>query len=150
RLNPAFDGIFQLQPTASSKYDGVTMTLNRRLANELEWSAAYTFSHATDSASDFDEQPQNPYSLAAERADSRYDQRHRFVASALFDLPIGEEEDRQPGEQPGFWTRVFQNIEMAPVLTIESGRPANPLTGADSAQSEAFPLTARPSGLTRN
>ena len=73
RPRPAFDGIFQSQPTASSVYHGVTALLNRRLANELEWSAAYTWSHATDTASDFDEQRENPYDLGAESADSRFD-----------------------------------------------------------------------------
>jgi hypothetical protein len=150
RLNPAFDGIFQLQPSASSTYHGVTAMLNRRLANELEWSAAYTWSHATDTASDFDDQPENPYNLNAEMARSRYDQRQRFVASALFDLPIGDEEDRQPGEIAGFWTRVFSNIEIAPIVAIDSGRPVNPLTGADDARSGAFPVTARPLGQARN
>lgn len=150
RLNPAFDGVFQLQPSAASTYHGVTVLLNRRLASELEWSAAYTWSRATDTASDFDEQPQNPYDPAAESADSRYDQRHRFVASALFDLPIGEDEDRQPGEAPGLWTRVFSNIELGPILTLDSGRPANPLTGADDARTQGFPPTARPLGMARN
>lgn len=83
RLNLSWDGIFELQPTASSSYHGVTIALNRRLASEIAWSAAYTWSHARDSASDFDEQPQNPYALADEWGDSRYDQRHRLVVSAL-------------------------------------------------------------------
>jgi hypothetical protein len=154
RLSPALDGNFQLQPTASSAYRGVTVMLNRRQANELEWSAAYTWSHARDSTSDFDEQPQNPYDLAAEMRDSRYDQRHRFVATALFELPIGEEEDRQPGEVPGVWTRVFRNIEVAPILTIDSGRPVNALTlmqpprGASSFPSISnFDLYAMQAGL---
>jgi hypothetical protein len=150
RLDPAFDAIFQLQPSADSTYHGLTMMLNRRLANEFEWSAAYTWSHATDTASDFDEQPQNPYDLTAESADSRFDQRHRFVASALFDLPIGDEEDRTPGETPGLWTRVFSNIEMAPILTVASGQPANAVTGADDARTGALPLTSRPLGAPRN
>ena len=150
RLDPAFDGIFQLQPTAASTYHGLTVMLNRRLADELEWSAAYTWSHAMDTASDFDEQPENPYNLGAESADSRYDQRQRFVASALLDLPIGDEEDRAPGELPGFWTRVFSNIEMAPIFTLESGRPVNPLTGTDLALTGAYPSNARPLGMPRN
>src|SRR5262249_27504474 len=118
RLNPTWDAIFELQPTAASRYDGVTLSLNRRLANDIEWACSYTWSHARDSASDFDEQPQNPYALPDEWADSRYDQRHRFVASALFDLPIGEEEDRKPGEVPSAWVRAFSHIEIAPILTV--------------------------------
>src|SRR5665213_2149588 len=85
-----------------------------------------------------------------QRSASRYDQRHRFVASALFDLPIGDEEDRKPGEVPGLWVTVFSNIEVAPILTIDAGRSLNPLTGGDDNQSQAFPLTSRPLGAARN
>jgi hypothetical protein len=150
RLNPSWDGIFELQPTAGSAYHGVTVSLNRRLANEIEWSAAYTWSHARDSASDFDEQPQNPYALVDEWADSRYDQRHRLVASALFDLPIGEEEDQQPGQPMGPWTRAFSHIEMAPIFTFGSGTPVNVVTAGDDNRSRPFPFTSRPLGLSRN
>lgn len=150
RLNPSWDGIFELQPTASSTYHGVTMTLNRRLANEIEWSAAYTWSRAADSASDFDEQPQNPYALNDEWSASRYDQRHRLVVSALFDLPIGDEEDRRAGEVSGAWVRSFSHIEVAPILTVGSGLPANVTTGGDDNRTRAFPFTSRPLGVARN
>jgi hypothetical protein len=35
-------------------------------------------------------------------------------------------------------------------MTLESGRPVNPLTGLDSNQSHAFPLSATPLALGRN
>jgi hypothetical protein len=150
RLNPSWDGIYELQPTASSAYHGITMALNKRLANEIEWSAAYTWSHARDSASDFDEQPQNPYALADEWSDSRYDERQRLVVSALFDLPIGDEEDLAPGETPGPWTRAFSHIEVASILTVGSGHPANAITGGDDNRTQAFPFTSRPLNVGRN
>src|SRR5262249_41150113 len=150
RLNPAWDGIFELQPTAASTYHGVTLSLNRRLANEMEWACSYTWSHARDSASDFDDQPQNPYALSDEWADSRHDQRHRFVASALFDLPIGEEEDRTPGNVPNRWVRAFGHIEIASILALGSGGPVNVVTGADDNGTRAFPFTSRPLGFSRN
>ena len=150
RLDPAWDGVFELQPTASSSYHGVTLALNRRLAHEVEWSAAYTWSHARDSASDFDEQPQNPYALADEWADSRYDEHHRLAVSALFDLPIGEEEDRKLGEGPNAWVRAFSHIEVAPILTVGSGQPVNVTTGGDDNRSGAFPFTSRPLTVGRN
>lgn len=150
RLNPSWDGIFELQPTAASTYHGVTISLNRRLSNEIEWSTSYTWSHARDSASEFDEQPQNPFALGDEWADSRYDARHRFVASALFDLPIGDEEDQQPGQPATMWTRAFSHIEIAPIVTLASGSPVNAVTGGDDNQSRAFPFTSRPLGVPRN
>ena len=148
RRDPVFGDIFELQPTASSTYHGLTMALNRRFAHEIEWSAAYTWSRTTDTASDFDEQPQNPYDLAAEEGRSRYDQRHRFVVSALFEL--GDADDRQPGTNPGAWARTFGQIEVAPILTITSGSAFNPLTGGDDNLSHAFPFVTRPTGLDRN
>ena len=39
---------------------------------------------------------------------------------------------------------------MAAIVTVESGRPANPLTGLDSNGNHAFPLSSRPLTLARN
>lgn len=150
RLDPRYRDIFELQPSATSTYHGVTAAVNRRLSHEIEWSAAYTWSHATDTASDFDEQPQNPYALGDELADSRHDQRHRLVASALFELPIGEEEDRKPGDRPAWWVRALSNIEVAPIFSVGSGRPVNPVVGAAVAGTHAFPFVNRPAGYGRN
>src|SRR5262249_42477253 len=38
----------------------------------------------------------------------------------------------------------------APIVTLDSGRPVNPLTGIDSNGSHPFPLSARPLGFGRN
>ncbi len=142
RPDDFLDAVYTLQDRAASTYHGVLFALNRRLANEVEFSANYTLSKTIDDASDFDEQPQNPYNLRAERAASRNDQRHRFVFSALFDLPFGEVAH---GKKPtGVRARALGNIEVAPILTITSGRPVNPVTGLDSSLSHAFPLSARP------
>jgi hypothetical protein len=152
RLNTQFGDIYQLQNSASSTYNGVSFTLNRRMSDELAFSASYTVSKTFDDASDFDEEPQNPFDLRRENALSRQHQQQRFVFNALWELPIGDEEDKggKSEEDIGWLTRTFSHIEVAPILTLESGRPVNPLTGLDSNQSHAFPLSARPLGLSRN
>ncbi len=152
RLNTQFGDIYQLQNSASSTYNGISFTLNRRMSDELAFSASYTLSKTFDDASDFDEQPQNPFDPRAEHAVSRQDQQQRFVFNALWELPIGDEEDKSgmSEENTGWLTRTFSHIEVAPILTLESGRPVNPLTGLDSNQSHAFPLSARPLALGRN
>jgi hypothetical protein len=152
RVNPAFDAIYQLSNSATSTYKGVSFTLNRRMNDELAFSASYTFSRTVDDASDFNEQPQNPFSLAQENAISLQNQLHRFVFNALWELPIGDEDD-QPANHPddaGWLTRTFRHIEVAPIFTAASGRPTNPLTGLDSNESHAFPLSSRPLNLARN
>jgi hypothetical protein len=148
RLNPAFNGIYALQDSSSSTYHGMTVSLNRRLAQDFEFSVNYTFSKAIDDASDFDEQPQNPYDLRADRALSLNDQEHRLVINGTFDLPIGDED--APGKHQGLITRIFKNIELAPIITIESGRPVNPLIGTDANGSQAWPLSARPVNYGRD
>jgi hypothetical protein len=152
RLNTQYDDIYQLENSASSTYNGVSFTLNRRMNDELAFSASYTLSKAFDDASDFDEQPQNPFNLAAERALSRQHQQHDFVFNALWELPIGDEEDKpaKPENNPSLLVRTFSHIEVAPILTIGSGRPVNALTALDSNRSHAYPLPARPLGLGRN
>jgi carboxypeptidase family protein/TonB-dependent receptor-like protein len=152
RLNPQFGDIYQLENSASSTYNGVSFTLNRRMNNELAFSASYTLSKTFDNASDFDEQPQSPFNLPAENALSRQHQQQRFVFNALWDLPIGEEEEKG-GKQPdssGWITQAFGHIEVEPILTVGSGRPLSPLTGLDSNRNHAFPLSTRPFGLGRN
>jgi hypothetical protein len=66
------------------------------------------------------------------------DQRHRLVASALFDLPIGEE-DRQPSQSIGAWTRAFSHIEIAPIFTVGTGTPVNGITVATTTSRARFP-----------
>jgi hypothetical protein len=122
--------------------------LNRRLAQEFEFAVNYTFSKTMDDASDFNEQPQNPYDVRADRALSRNDQRHRLVVNGTFDLPIGDED--APGSHQGLLVRIFKNIELAPIITVQSGQPVNPLTGLDSNGSQAWPLSARPATFGRN
>jgi outer membrane receptor protein involved in Fe transport len=152
RSNPQFGDIYQLQDSASSTYSGVSFTLNRRMNDELAFSGSYTLSKTMDNASDFDEQPENPFNLAAENSVSRQNQRQRFVFNGLWELPIGDEDDKSANSsgRAGWLTQTLSHIEIAPIFTAESGHPVNPLTGLDSNRSHAYPLSGRPLSLGRN
>ena len=75
----------QLEDSANSTHQGVSFTLNRRMSNELEFSASYTLSKTFDDASYFKEQRQNPFDLAAERAPSL---QHRIVHDYITALRV--------------------------------------------------------------
>src|SRR5262249_17974757 len=119
RIAPRFDAIYLLESSAASTYHGLSLILNKRLSDEFELMASYTRSKTIDDASDFDEQPQNPYNLRAERGLSRQDVRDRFAMNALFDLPIGEDKNdrgRSQTEQR-LIGKLFGHIEAAPIFT---------------------------------
>src|SRR5205807_2709624 len=42
------------------------------------------------------------------------------------------------------------HIEFAPIFTVSSGRPVNPVTGVDEEHSGAYPFVSRPLGSARN
>ncbi|HYL96277.1 MAG TPA: TonB-dependent receptor, partial [Terriglobales bacterium] len=48
RLAGQFDGVYQWQNQAHSTYNGLSLALRRRLANDIEFSANYTLSKAID------------------------------------------------------------------------------------------------------
>jgi len=152
RLDPRFDAIDLLESSAASTYRGLTLSLNKRLSDDFELMTSYTFSKVIDDASDFDEQPQNPDDLRAERGRSRLDVRNRLVVNALFDLPIGidEKDMGKTGAQPDLIGKIFGHIEAAPIFTLSSGRPVNALTGTDENRSGAYPFASRPAGFGRN
>ena len=149
RADARFTDIYQMENSAGSTYHGVSFALNRRMSDELAFSAGYTLSKTYDDASDFNEQPQNPFDLRGERAVSLQHQQQRLTFNALWELPIGDDEPGKPAKDD--WvTRLFGHIEVAPIVTVDSGRPVNPITGVDSNGSHAFPLSARPLAFGRN
>ncbi len=152
RIDPALDDIYQLRNSASSTYHGFSLSLNKRLSHEFAISANYTVSKDIDDASDFDEQPQNPYDLKSERALSRNHQGQRFVLSALWDLPIGEQKKGNSAEtrEAKLLTETLGNVSLAPIITVNSGGPVDAFTGLDSARNHSFPLSSRPLGFGRN
>jgi hypothetical protein len=81
--------------------------------------------------------PQNNLRPDLERSNSSFDQRHRFVFSAIFDTPFDRHDD-------GFWRKFLADFSIAPIFQAASGRPFTVLTGRD-ANLDFGPFTDRPS-----
>ena len=67
-IDSRFDVMYRLESSAASTNHGFTVSVNKRLSDEFELLGSYTRSKAFDDVSNFDEQPENPYDLRAERA----------------------------------------------------------------------------------
>jgi hypothetical protein len=82
-----------IESDANSVYHALQLQVNKRLARGIQFTTAYSWSHSIDEVSDlFDlagarALPQNSLDRSAERADSNFDVRHRFVYSFIWDLP---------------------------------------------------------------
>ncbi len=108
----------------SSVYHSMTLNLRKRMKNHFEFLASYTWSHAIDDSTDLQTllSPQNDIRPDLERANSTFDQRHRFVFSGVY-------QSGNRGES--FLGKVMSNWTMAPIIEFSSGRPFNIITGTD-------------------
>ena len=111
----------------NSNYNAMNLDLKRRFSNNFQFLASYTWSHSIDDSSDLQTLllPQDNNNFRAERANSLFDQRHRFVFSAVVASP--EKWRSGSGMQ-----RFFADFTVAPIFEISSGRPFNILSGVDT------------------
>ncbi len=112
----------------NSVYHAGNFELKKRFSHNFQLLASYTWSHSIDDSSDLQTLllPQDISNFRAERADSLFDQRHRFVFSGVLSAP---EEWRKGGTG---WQRFLSDFVVAPIFEISSGRPFNILTGVDT------------------
>lgn len=130
------------ESTAKSFYNAFTIAIQRRFSNNFSLNAHYTFAKSIDEVTDFnsDFSAQNPLNLAADRALSSFDQRHRVVISGIFVSPL-------KGETLA--ARLFGDFQIAPIFTAGSGRPFNLLLGFD-ANGDGRSQSDRPGAVGRN
>ena len=128
---PALANISTIRWDGYSIYNGLTLRVAHRLSRGLAFAANYTLSKAIDDASDPGATtyevnlPQDVHNMAAERAPSSFDHRHRFVANATYALP-------SPGG--GGWLAAFaKDWQASGIVTLQSGAPFTVNLGTDRA-----------------
>ena len=123
----------------NSTYKALNIELKRRFANNFQFLASYTLSHSVDDSSDLQTLliAQDVNDFRAERANSLFDQRHRFVFSGILTSP-------NAWRSGDAWQRIFADFSIAPIFEISSGRPFNIITNVDSNNDQAT-QTDRPS-----
>lgn len=123
----------------NSNYNALNIDVKRRFAHNFQFLASYTWSHSIDDSSDLQTLllPQDNRNFAAERANSLFDQRHRFVFSAVL---------ASPGKwrSEGGMRKFLADFTLAPIFEISSGRPFNILSNQDTNNDQSN-QTDRPS-----
>ncbi len=129
-----FEGnVTQHSLTGHSQYDAGSVSLNRRLAKDLSFTAAYTFSKTIDDSTNElnssainPRRPQNSFDLRGERGLSALDIPHRFVASVLYDIPFFNRTENH-------WQKaLLGGWQVNAIFQAQSGQPFTPLSGLDS------------------
>jgi hypothetical protein len=125
-INPYADVNAQLSDGYSS-YNALNLELKKRFSTNIQFYATYTWSHSIDDSSDLQTllKPQDNTNFRAERSDSLFDQRHRFVFSGVFSSPEGY-------RSASGWRRVLADFSFAPIVEYGSGRPFNIIAVGDA------------------
>jgi len=109
--------ITQVESSGNSSYNALWVTATRRLTQDLQFNASYTWSKSLDynSFSTGGIVTQDSYHLSGSRGLSDFDARHRLVISALYELPFR-----------GHW--LVEGWQFAAIVQSQSGNPVNIVT----------------------
>ncbi len=115
--NSALGNITEITSLGYSRYNGVWVTLNQHFSHGLQLNGSYTWSRSKDTNS-LNSQGvvvQDSTNIAGDFALSDYDARHRYVLSAIWDLPF-------KGNQ------VVEGWQIGVITQGQTGNPINILT----------------------
>ncbi|QUV86491.1 carboxypeptidase-like regulatory domain-containing protein [Chloracidobacterium aggregatum] len=129
------------ESSGSSIYHALTLSVNKRFSNNFQFLASYTWSHAIDDSTDVQtlQEPQDNSNPRLDRSNSNFDQRHRFIFSAVVTSPFKRNE--------GAGRYLLADWTFAPIVEAGAGRPYTLLIGVDQTQVNSS-STARPNFVT--
>jgi Carboxypeptidase regulatory-like domain len=160
RPNTSFGAMTEIASLVRSEYHAMVLQANRRFSRSLQLLASYTLSKASDDnqgSQTFTTSnvPFNVFDFSLEQGRSRFDRRHKFVASAVY-APRVKYSSRLATALLDAWSvaPVFQYYTGLPYDggvsgTLPSFSPASPATNATaggingSGGASRFPLVER-------
>ena len=152
RPAPNFFRITQFQSNASSSYDALVLTLNKRMSRHFQAAANYTLSWASDDVFDFtavvpfvDDSKliSNPKNPSEDYGRSDQDIRNRFVAFYVWDLDYFN-------KHPNFFARnVLGQWSFSGILQLQNGKTWSTHLGGDP-NNDSNRNTDRAVGISRN
>jgi len=119
-----FTGITNQLSDANSNYNSLEVSFTKRLSHGFSTTHAYTWAHAIDNASGIRTANSRLDSLRADRGNTEFDARHRYVASYNYELPLAR-------NSHGFVRQVAGGWGVSGVTTFQTGFPYNIIDGQD-------------------
>ena len=142
RPYPVYGAMNTVMSVGESRYDGLEARLEKRFSHGHSFLASYTFSNSKDHASGSGGTadsgiPQNSRDLEAEWGQAVFDVRHRFVFSAIYELPFGPGR-RFLSDAPSFAARLLEGWQANAILTLQGGQPFTPVLAIDNSNTGQF------------
>ncbi len=123
---PLLGSFTSIESDANSIYHSLQLQLNKRFSNNVQFTTAYTWSHAIDEVSDVFELagaralPQDSNDFRSERGDANFDVRHRFVYSLIWELPFYSD------------NKILGGWQLASIGTFQTAQPYTLLNCCDA------------------
>jgi len=112
-----YGAINDRRTNATSDYNSLQVTFNKRFTRGVQYGAVYTLSkNLTDASTDRSDTPQNPLNLRGERAPSQFDRTHVFTTNFVYELPILR-------GRTDFIGTALGGFQLSGIYTVQSGNP---------------------------
>jgi hypothetical protein len=147
--------VIAFESTAVSRFNGLTLELNRRFSGDKQFRVAYTLGKVVDTVPDATavvpgnpgddvKYASNPVNFDADRTVGNNDQRHRFVASGVYST------NGLASGLDGFLASLVRNWSFSAILTAQSGQPYTARVGAVDLNNDGNNRNDIAPGTTRN
>jgi hypothetical protein len=132
-----FLGATAYENRASAQYDAMQVQLRKRLSNNIQGQASYTWSHNIDDSTGVfagigegrgsQGGPLNPFNARLERGNSSLDVRHLLSANAIVDVPFGK--GQRYFNSSATADKLVGGIQLNFILTARTGFPFSVVCG---------------------
>jgi hypothetical protein len=129
-LFPVFNSIVSVESTGESQYNSLQLTLDKRMSKGFSVLSSYTLSKTLDHSSENKQTgatQTNPFDLDFDWGPANSDRRHRWVTSALWQIP------GQTGQRA--LDAVVSGWSVTGIYAMQSGAGFTVVSGVDNARS---------------
>ena len=113
-----YNSIRETDNVASSMYNSLQVSWNKRFSHGFQFGASYTLSKSMDSGSNQRDIIPNTYYAGNLWGPSEFDTRHIFIANFLYELPFFEHSNHLTGKLLGGW-------QISGIFQAQTGQPCS-------------------------
>jgi len=128
-FGPALGEVREFTNSAHSIYHGLQTKIEQRFSHGVYFLGSYTWSksidnqsNGTDDSAAGGQYPQDPNNWSLDRGPSSFDRTHRFVASAVWEIPFRAGRRADPGAAAVI-RGILGGWQLSGVVTAETGTP---------------------------